>query len=98
MMEAFYGDSKKQKKGERKKPTYRNKNSMLLISCHHDQKFPFPPFPLKATLCLISLAQSGKPVVGFCLREVHLCSCKEGSRYFIVSVETLLKTRKNLNS
>lgn len=64
---------------------------MLLISCQHNQKFPFLLFPLKSPAVLIMLAQSGKTMAGFCLRGAYLCSCEEGIRYFIVSMETLAK-------
>lgn len=81
----------KTEKERKKKPIYKNKNPMLLISCQHNQKFPFLLFPLKSPGVLIMLVQSGKTMAGFCLREAYLCSCKEGIRYFFVSMETSAK-------
>ena len=65
VIEAFYADSKNRKRERKKKPIYKNKNSMSLISCQHNQKFPFLLFPLKSPRVLIMLAQSGKTLVGF---------------------------------
>lgn len=70
---------KKQKKGERKKPTYRNKNSMLLISCHHDQKFPFPPFPLKATLSLFHWLSLENLWLGFAYAKSICAAARRGA-------------------
>ena len=80
--------SKTGKKGEKKEPTCKNKNPVPLISCQHNQKYPFLLFPLKSPRVLIMLAQSRKTLVGFCLCEAYLCSCQEGIQYLIVSMET----------
>lgn len=72
MIEAFYADSKKEEKEEKKKPVDKNKNPMLLISCQHNQKSPFLLFPLKSPSVLIMPAQSGEAGAVFCLREAYL--------------------------
>lgn len=81
--------NKQKTEREKKKCTYKNKNLLLLISYQHNQKSPFLLSPLKSPGVLIMLVQSGKTMVGFCLREAYLCSCKQGIQYFIVRMETL---------
>lgn len=85
MIEAFYADSKKEEKEEKKKPVDKNKNPMLLISCQHNQKSPFLLFPLKSPSVLIMRLSLER--LGPCFASVRLiCSC-EGP-VFIVSPET----------
>ena len=89
------GKEKNQRKGEKKKHAFKNKKSALLIPSRHNQKSPFPLFPLKAPMSLLCWLSLKKNWLGFAYARLNCAAVGRGSGPFLFSMETLAKTPPN---